>query len=186
MPLKRISEAYPPKFVPAENYPMGQWIRSRIRSVVQEDYPEGIRYALVCDELDGRPWAEGKPAKLPESQAKILGFNYGDAPEGWVGRLVDLAPYPYNVQGKSGVTWHVMPVHERPAAAPPAPIVASAANTRPRQPAPPPQPVGNGQDRLNELLPNDEVPRFDPPETPAAAAAQEKGRRPGRPRKEMR
>ena len=186
MTMKRVSEAYPPRFAPAENYPLGQWMRRRIRDVVQEEFPYGTRYGLISDDLDGRPWADGLAAILPEGQAKVLGFAFGDAPEGWRGHVVDLSPQPYNYKGQTGVTWHVMPVHQQPAVPPVPPsareIVAPAANTRPRQA---PSPAVKADD-LDTIL-NDEIPTFDPPEAPVAApAAQEKGRRPGRPRKEMR
>ena len=60
---------------------------------------------------DGQPWDEGRPAVIPESQAKVLGYNYGDAPEGWRRHAIKLIPTAYNFKGQAGVTWYVLPAY---------------------------------------------------------------------------
>jgi len=187
MAMRKVSESYPSRFTKASDFPLGVPIDVRISKVTLEEFEFGPRYCLECTTLDGQPWAEGKGAVIPPGQAKILGFNYGDAPEGWVRHTIKLIPTSFNFKGQAGVTWHVMPTYQPPAADPvPAPspkpppppkeVVAPAANTRPRanngQAATPPprEAAKRGPGRPPKAKPPaaddalaDEIPDFDKP-----------------------
>jgi hypothetical protein len=174
--MKRVSESYPSRFAKPSDYPLAQRMRLQIRAVIyEEDFEYGPRYCLELTELDGRPWAGGQLAIMPPGQAKILGFNFGDAPEGWYGHTIELWPEQISVKGQLVTTWRVMPVYLQPGVAaappatppaPPAPAIVAPAATRPKRAAPPPAAEA---DDLAAIL-NDEVPTFDTPQPPAAGA----------------
>jgi hypothetical protein len=147
--------------------------------VLEEDFDYGPRYCPELVALDGQPWGE---IILPPGQAKILAFNWGDAPEGWVGGTLQLWPEQVTVKGKIVATWRVLPLQPPPAnpRPAPAPIVAPAANTRPKPAAPPPPPPAPAAADELDTIRDDEIPTFDPP--PAAAPAAPEKRRPGRPK----
>jgi hypothetical protein len=189
--MPTVDEAYPSRYAQPAKY-LGMRMQLCIRAVTYEDGDYGPRYYLELDELDGRPWSDGQLAGIPPGQAKILGFAFGPAPEGWAGHVIELSTQQGRVKsGETKAWWCVMPLHQQPrvnpAPPPPSPRPEPpAANTRLRQ-APSSAP-GNGQAETDDLaaILDDEIPSFDPPAPAAAAAPQGKGRRPGRPRKEVR
>jgi hypothetical protein len=144
MSLKKVSETYPSRYAKASDYPIGQHIQLRIREVTTEIFDERAPYCIWCDGLDGKVALDGKGVVLSQGNAKLLGKTVSDTPEGWVGREIEIWPEYVNFKGEIRVSWKLMPLPQllnsaavSPSPPPPAPskpIVAPAANTRPRAP----------------------------------------------------
>jgi hypothetical protein len=119
-----------------------------IRDVTVADLGYGPRYCLECATPDGQPWDEGRPAVIPESQAKVLSYNYGDVPEGWRRHAIKLIPTAYNFKGQAGVTWYVLPAYLPQAEAPAEPAPAPLPTPSPPAPKEISAPAANAIDQL--------------------------------------
>lgn len=124
--MVKVSETYSGSYLAAAELPLGQRRRAMIFSATGQEIGQGDRrgakIVLSLTSPKGVRWP--KDVVVNKTNARQLGAAYGDEPDGWIGKSVEIRTEYVTFQGRTVPGIKTMPAPESAALSPSASSVS--------------------------------------------------------------